>query len=112
MHRRYPLFRVLAGGLLTANLIVSAPALAAAAPPAQVHVYVNLAPPRAIVERRPVSPGPGYVWVAGYHRWDGRAYEWVPGRWERAPRRGARWVAPQWRHDRRQGWYFVEGRWR
>jgi hypothetical protein len=74
-------------------------------------VIVRVAPPHAIIEHRVVSPGPNYVWVGGYHRWDGRAYIWVPGRWELAPRPHARWVAHHWvrRHG---GWVLVEGRWR
>jgi|EndMetStandDraft_7_1072992.scaffolds.fasta_scaffold1115450_1 hypothetical protein len=74
-------------------------------------VYVRIGPPRPVVEVRRVAPGPGYVWTAGYHRWDGRAYAWVPGAWVLPPRRRAVWVAPHWSHDR-HGYYFVEGHWR
>jgi hypothetical protein len=74
-------------------------------------VVVKIAPPAAIVETRPVSPGAGYVWVPGYHRWDGNAHVWVAGKWDRPPRPHARWVEPRWRH-RKDGYVFVEGRWR
>ena len=74
-------------------------------------IFVRIAPPRPIVERRVVAPGPGYVWITGYHRWDGRAYVWVPGRWELPPRPHARWVEHRWVH-RRGGYVFVEGHWR
>ena len=74
-------------------------------------VIVRVAPPAPIVERRPVAPGPRYVWIAGYHRWDGHAYAWVPGRWELPPRPHARWVAHRWVH-RHGGWVMVEGHWR
>jgi hypothetical protein len=74
-------------------------------------VFVRVAPPRPLIERRVVAPGPGYVWIAGYHRWDGRAYVWVPGRWERPPRRHAHWVAHHWVH-RHGGYVLVEGHWR
>src|SRR5262249_57527661 len=74
-------------------------------------VYVRVGPPAPVVEVRPVAPGPRYVWVDGYHRWDGRAYVWVPGRWALPPRARAHWVAPQWRH-RHDGYVFVEGHWR
>ncbi len=78
---------------------------------AQAEVVVRVGPPRAIVETRPVAPGRGYIWVAGYHRWDGNAYVWVPGRWENPPRVHAVWVAPRWQH-RHDGWVFIEGHWR
>jgi hypothetical protein len=74
-------------------------------------IVVRVGPPRPVVERRIARPGPGYVWVNGYHRWDGRGYVWAPGRWELPPRRHARWVDHRWVH-RRDGWVFVEGRWR
>ena len=74
-------------------------------------VIVRVAPPAAIVETRPVAPGAGYVWIGGYHRWDGAAYAWVPGRWELPPRPRARWVAHRWVR-RGGGWVLVEGHWR
>lgn len=74
-------------------------------------IVVNVAPPRPIVERRPVAPSPRHVWIAGYHRWDGRAYVWEPGRWELPPRPHAQWVPARWVH-RRGGWVLVEGHWR
>ncbi|HEX5229067.1 MAG TPA: YXWGXW repeat-containing protein [Bryobacteraceae bacterium] len=74
-------------------------------------VVVRVHPPRAVVERRVPAPGPGYVWVGGYQRWDGNAYVWVPGRWDRPPRPHARWVAHHWVH-RHGGWVMVEGHWR
>ncbi|MGC9951559.1 MAG: YXWGXW repeat-containing protein [Bryobacteraceae bacterium] len=74
-------------------------------------VIVKVAPPAEVAEARPASPGPNYIWIGGYQRWDGAAYVWVPGRWEVPPHPGARWVAHRWvrRHD---GYAFVEGRWR
>jgi hypothetical protein len=74
-------------------------------------VVVSVGPPRAIVEHRAPRPSPRHVWLAGYHRWDGRAYVWEPGRWELPPREHAVWVAPRWEH-RHDGYVFVEGRWR
>lgn len=74
-------------------------------------VIVRVAPPAAIVETRPAAPGAGYVWIGGYHRWNGTAYAWVPGKWELPPRPHARWVAHRW-VKRGGGWVFVEGRWR
>jgi hypothetical protein len=74
-------------------------------------IVVRVAPPRVLVEKRVARPGPGYVWISGYHRWDGNAYAWERGRWEVPPRAHARWVAPRWVH-RHDGYAFVEGRWR
>lgn len=74
-------------------------------------VVVRVAPPRVRVEHRGRAPGRDYVWIGGYQRWDGHAYVWVPGRWDRPPRPRAVWVAPRWRHDRR-GYVFIEGHWR
>jgi hypothetical protein len=74
-------------------------------------VYVRVGPPAPIVEARIVAPGPGYVWVSGYHTWNGSAYVWVPGRWNMPPRPRARWVAGHWAHER-HGWYWIDGRWR
>ena len=108
---KYGFWKRLAGiVLLSAGLTASAACAVSAAP--RGRVYVRVGPPAPIVETRVVAPGPGYVWVSGYHTWDGRAYVWRPGRWDRAPRRNARWVSPRWVHDRRNGWYLVEGHWR
>jgi hypothetical protein len=74
-------------------------------------VVVRIGPPRPLVERRGPPPGRNYVWVSGYHRWDGRSHVWVPGRWEMPPRPRSRWVEHRW-VKRRGGWVFVEGHWR
>jgi hypothetical protein len=86
-------------------------AAAAGCAPVSGRLYVRTGPPVRVVEVRSVAPGPGFVWIEGYHRWDGRGYLWVPGRWERAPRARAAWVPGHWAQDRR-GWYWVDGRWR
>ena len=87
--------------------------LASTAPAgADTRVYVRVGPPVAIVETRPVAPGPRHVWIAGFHRWDGRAYAWVPGRWELPPAHHRAWVAGHWAHHRRKGYYWVDGHWR
>jgi hypothetical protein len=78
---------------------------------ASAEVVVRVAPPAAIVETRPAAPGAGYVWIDGYHQWNGTAYAWVPGRWETPPRPHARWVAHRWVH-RHGGYVLVEGHWR
>ena len=75
---------------------------------ANAQVVVQVAPPRPLVERRVPPPGVGYIWTPGYHRWDGRAYVWVPGAWALPPRPHAHWVAHHWVH-RRGGWIMEEG---
>ena len=99
--------RAAVGIVLLVGSIGAAPAAAAA----RSRVYVRVGPPAPIVETRIVAPGPRHLWVPGYHRWNGGAYVWVPGRWELPPRAGAAWVPAHWVHGRR-GWYLVEGRWR
>jgi WXXGXW repeat (2 copies) len=88
--------------------------LAATLSSAEVHVnvYVPTRPPALIVETHPVAPAAGYVWVPGYHRWDGGAYLWVGGRWELPPQGHTRWVSGSWRHHKTHGWYWTDGHWR
>ena len=84
-------------------------ACAPAAPPGVV--YVQARPPVPVAEVVVASPGPEYVWVPGYHRWDGAAYVWVKGTWQRPPHAHAQWVAGHWA-EHKNGWYWVEGRWK
>jgi hypothetical protein len=100
--------RILVASLFLAAALASS---AACASP-RGRVYVRVGPPAPIVEARVVAPGPGYIWVPGYYVWNGAAYAWRPGRWERAPRARAVWVPGRWVRDRRRGWYFMQGRWR
>ncbi|HEY2824432.1 MAG TPA: hypothetical protein VGI83_02705 [Gemmatimonadales bacterium] len=76
-------------------------------------VWVRVGPPEprreVIVERE--RPGPDFIWITGYYRWDGAAYAWAPGRWERRPHARATWVQGRWYHEHR-GWYWVDGHWR
>ena len=74
-------------------------------------MVVQVGPPRAIVERRVVRPSSRHIWIAGYHRWDGHAYVWEPGRWELPPRNRTAWVQPRWDH-RNGNYVFIEGFWR
>jgi hypothetical protein len=77
----------------------------------KVRVYVPLAPPPPPVEVVGVAPSRRHVWIAGYHRWDGRAHVWVPGHWVVRHRARAHWKAGHWARHRR-GYYWIEGRWR
>ena len=74
-------------------------------------VVVRVAPPAPIVEVHDHPPHEGWVWIDGYHRWDGHRYVWVHGHWVRPPHPGAVWVAHRWEH-RGDGWVLVEGHWR
>lgn len=93
----------LALGVL-ATTLASSPAQAGA------RVYVRVGPPAPLAEVRVVAPSPHHVWIAGYHRWDGAAYVWVPGRWDLPPARHTAWVAGHWVHHASNGWYWVDGR--
>ena len=74
-------------------------------------VSIRIGPPPREYERRPPPPERGYVWIAGYHQYQGDHYVWVPGRWDRPPRPGQHWVAHRWVH-RRDHWEMQEGHWR
>ena len=95
--------KTLASGILAAAL--------GAASATGLPVYVKIAPPAAVVETRVAAPGPGYVWVAGFHRWDGKAYAWVPGHWVVPPRPHAAWVPGHWVHSH-HGYWWKDGHWR
>jgi hypothetical protein len=107
----------MAGGWIAGRRWVAATAAAVcvtaslACAPTPRRVYVPVGPPAPIHEVRTSAPGPRYVWIAGYHRWNGRSYVWVPGRWALPPAARRVWVPAHWQHDRR-GWFFVDGRWR
>jgi hypothetical protein len=94
-----------------AVLILGTVAASEACAASRSRLYVRVGPPTSIVEARIASPGPGHVWVPGFHRWDGGRYVWVAGSWQRPPRGLATWVPGHWAHNR-SGWYWVEGRWR
>jgi hypothetical protein len=74
-------------------------------------VIVRIAPPPPIVEHYGAPPHPGWVWIPGYHRWDGHRYVWVKGFWRLPPRPGSVWVAHHW-EQRNGGWVLIEGHWR
>src|SRR5262249_9464457 len=85
--------RVFAGTLIVSGVLFAAPAHAA------TRVYVRIGPPAPVYERAVIAR-PGYVWVPGYHRWNGHRYVWVSGHSVRAPRRHSRWIPGHWSHER------------
>ena len=100
--------RTLAGAALLALAIGAASACVVAGG----GMFVAVAPPAPIMEVRAGAPGPDFVWVPGFYRWDGGAYRWERGRWEHPPRRGARWEPGRWEQHGKRGWSYREGRWR
>jgi hypothetical protein len=74
---------------------------------AQAYIYVQTAPPAPVYETVPARPGPGYVWVGGYYRWNGSTYVWTRGHYVR---HAGAWCGGHWRHGRR-GYYWVAGHW-
>ena len=93
----------------TALAVLLALVLAPAASFAQV--VIRIGPPPPVVEVRGNPPDRGYVWIAGYHHWEGDHYVWTPGRWDRPPHPGAHWVAHKWVH-KGDHWELREGHWR
>jgi len=96
--------------MLRNRLIGAAFTVALALSASAEEVIVRVGPPHDLVERRAPPPSRRHVWITGYHRWDGRAYVWVPGRWELPPRAHAHWVKHHWVH-RRGGYVLVAGHW-
>jgi hypothetical protein len=91
--------------------IFAASALAITIPASgQISVYIGSPPPPVRYEAVPVSPGPGFVWTAGYWGVEGNRYVWVPGRWQRPPYEGAYWTHPHYDHYDK-GWQYHEGYW-
>ena len=77
---------------------------------AQIHLDIHIGPPAPRHEVIVESPYAGATWVPGYYSFDGGAYVWVPGRWERPPRENAYWVEP--RYERHGDHYdYFAGRW-
>jgi WXXGXW repeat (2 copies) len=82
-------------------------------PPPQGEVIVESEPPPPPPPEQevvPASPGPEFLWIGGYHRWDGHRYVWVRGRYDRRPHANARWNTAHW-EARGRGHVWVEGRW-
>jgi hypothetical protein len=74
-------------------------------------VWVRFGPPPPPRELIVATPGPHYVWVPGYYRWQGNRYAWRRGYWAKPPRHRAVWVPGYWT-PQRGGYVWVEGYWR
>ena len=90
------------GSFVLSAIMVFGLSVASTACAAPRRTYVRIGPPAAVVAVRPAAPGPRYVWIEGVHRWNGRAYAWVPGRWAMPPRGRAMWVPGRSASGRRQ----------
>jgi hypothetical protein len=89
------------------------PVVEQAPPPVQAEIVVEGAPPAPPPPQQeavPASPGVEFLWVPGYHRWDGHHYVWTHGRYEHRPHANARWTASHW-EPRGQGHVWIEGNW-
>ena len=94
-------------------LLLATFALALTASAASAQVAIRIGPPPPVREVVPPPPPEhrDWAWHNGYHRWDGRAYVWVPGRYEQPPYAHAHWVEGHWAH-RGGSWVWIEGHWR
>lgn len=68
------------------------------------------APPAPPAEVIPPAPSNEHVWVAGHYQWEGHAYRWEKGRYERRPRPAATYVPAHW-EQRARGRAWVDGHW-
>ena len=75
---------------------------------AAIGVQIGVAPPAPVIESPPRFRH-GYIWVSGYWSWNGQAYQWIPGHYERE-RHGYRYVAPSWQWSG-SGWVLQPGYW-
>jgi len=73
-------------------------------------ILVPTAPPLPVVEEVTVSPGPGYVWVAGSWNWLGH-WVWESGHWAKPPKPGMVWVPHQFEY-RAGKRVFIRGGWK
>ncbi|MCA9668495.1 MAG: YXWGXW repeat-containing protein, partial [Myxococcales bacterium] len=72
--------------------------------------WIDPAPPAPRYEEVPPAPFADGFWVSGYWNWTGGTYIWVPGSWQRPPRRGLYWYPGGYvRRDNR--YQYVPGRW-
>ncbi len=71
-------------------------------------IVIRSRPPQEMVERVPMSPGPGYFWIRGHWAWRHDNWDWINGRWDRAAQASQEWVPGQWM-ERNGGWVWREG---
>jgi hypothetical protein len=69
-------------------------------------IRIGAPPPPRVVRVRPISPGPGYIYVDGYWYPSNNRYVWHNGYYTRPPSVGAAWVGPRY-----EGQQFYAGYW-
>ena len=65
--------------------------------------------PADVTYVRPVSPGPGYVWIDGEWEFSGNNYHWREGSWQQ-PREGRSWKSGYWENNKK-GYKWHKGSW-
>ena len=96
------------------QLLIAAGTILLSVGAARAQVVVRIGPPPPRPHEVIPAPPPehrDWAWHAGYHRWDGARYVWVPGAYEQPPHPHAHWVDGRWDH-RGGGYVWVEGHWR
>lgn len=97
--------------LSTASMVTTGCYVSSGPAPANDAAYNEPPPPPPPQSEPPPPPPPeGQVWVAGEQHWNGHAYEWHQGHYERPPRPNSRHVAGHWeQHGRQKTW--VDAHW-
>jgi len=75
-----------------------------------IGVTIGTPPPPLRYEVRPVYPGAGYLWQAGYWEPFDNQYSWRPGFWAPRPYTDAYYVRPFYAHDP-DGYRMHPGHW-
>lgn len=65
--------------------------------------------PTAPYYERPLSPGPGYIWLDGDWYWRGNQYRYRPGYWKVPPPHRT-WSPGYWQKHG-SGWHWRGGQW-
>jgi hypothetical protein len=86
---------------------VSAASLPAAA---ESCFSLDIAPPDALDDSMPPSPGLGYIWSPGYWDCQNAAHEWRPGGWIH-DRPGYSWEPHHWERDANNHYQLHQGQW-
>jgi hypothetical protein len=92
-------FRLTLFAASSATLLAAFACLPVARAQISIGVTIGTPPPPLRYEVRPVYPGPGFLWQAGYWEPLNNRYRWQPGFWARQPYTDAYYVRPFYAHD-------------